>query len=283
MSKGRDDRTTAPVIDEAMLHAYVDNQLAAGERAAVEAWLAEHPQSAETVRDWQAQNEALHAAFDPVLAQPVPPALAMLGERRRRPAARRWQPLAAGLLLFALGSVAGWLSPWPHPFSRPASGAQPTFVADATAAYRIYAVEVRHPVEVGADQEQHLVAWLSKRLGSHIAAPRLADQGFRLVGGRLLPGSPANPGRIGAVAPGQVASSQVTPAAMLMYEDASGRRVTCYVVTNADSRETAFQFRQIDGVSTFFWIDNGLSYALSGEVGREKLLALAQEVYRQLN
>lgn len=267
MSNHRDDRNTAPVIDEAMLHAYVDNQLTAEQRATVEAWLADHPQIAEELRDWQAQNEALHAAYDPVLEQPIPPALLAVGQSRA--AARpRWQLIAAGLLLFALGSVAGWLAPWQHPLA-PAPEQQ-SFVADATAAYRLYAVEVRHPVEVGADQEQHLVAWLSKRLGSHIAAPHLVDQGFRLVGGRLLPG-------------GQIGAGQTTPAAMLMYEDASGRRVTCYVVTNAETRETAFQFRQMDGVSTFFWIDNGLSYALSGEVDREKLLALAQEVYRQLD
>jgi anti-sigma factor RsiW len=280
MSNGRDDRSTVPVIDEAMLHAYADNQLAAAQRATVEAWLADHPPIAEEVRDWQAQNEALHAAFDPVLEQPIPPALAALGERRRAAAAPRWRLLAAGLLLFVLGGVAGWLAPGQHPFGRTASGAQPGFVADATAAYRLYTVEVRHPVEVGADQEQHLVAWLSKRLGSHIAAPHLADQGFHLVGGRLLPGSPAKSGQVGS---GQVGPGQTTPAAMLMYEDAAGRRVTCYVVTNTDTRETAFQFRQMDGVSTFFWIDSGLSYALSGEVGRDKLLALAQEVYRQLN
>ena len=45
-----------------------------------------------------------------------------------------------------------------------------------------------HPVEVGADDEQHLVNWLSKRLGVKVRAPKLDDAGMSLVGGRLLPG-----------------------------------------------------------------------------------------------
>ncbi len=264
MSAGNNDRSA--VIDEAMLHAYADGQLDATQQERVEAWLADHAEIAEDVREWRAQNEALRAAFDPVLDQPIPPRLAAL-TGRRAPSTGHWRLMAAGIALFALGGVAGWLAPFDSPWPDPP---HPTaFVADATAAYRLYAVEVRHPVEVGADQEQHLVAWLSKRLGNKIAAPKLNGLGFHLVGGRLLPG--------------QIVAGQTAPAAMLMYENADGKRVTCYVVTNGDTRETAFQFRQADGVSTFFWIDNGLGYALSGEVDREKLLALAQEVYRQLD
>jgi anti-sigma factor RsiW len=254
------------VMDEAMLHAYADGQLDPVQRAAVETWLAEHPETAEQLRDWQAQNEALRSAFDPILEQPIPARLAALATARAS-SLMSWRAAAAGVALFALGGIAGWLAPWNSPLSEPAGTS--SFVADATAAYRIYAVEVRHPVEVDADQETHLVTWLSKRLGSKLSAPQLGQLGFHLVGGRLLPG--------------QTVAGQASPAAMLMYENADGKRVTCYVVTNSDTRETAFQFRHADGVSTFFWIDHGLGYAMSGEVDREKLLALAREVYRQLD
>jgi anti-sigma factor RsiW len=270
MSDGRGDRDRSgadrDAVDEAMLHAYADGQLNPSQRAAVEAWLTEHPEIAEQVRDWQAQNQALRGAFDPILEQPVPARLAALTSYRPS-SLMSWRATAAGVALFALGGIAGWLAPGNSPFSEP-SGAT-SFVADAAAAYRLYTVEVRHPVEVDAAQEAHLVAWLSKRLGSKIAAPQLGQFGFHLVGGRLLPG--------------QIVAGQASPAAMLMYENADGKRVTCYVVTNGDTRETAFQFRQADGVSTFFWIDHGLAYAMSGEVDRDKLLALAREVYRQLD
>lgn len=264
---GERDRSRA--VDEAMLHAYADGQLDVAQQALVEAWLGEHPDIAEDVRDWRAQNEALRAAFDPVLEQPVPARLAAVAERRT-PSFAPWRMAAAAAGIFILGGVAGWLAPLDRPLGGPGGEhpVQTAFVADAAAAYRLYAVEVRHPVEVGGDQEPHLVAWLSKRLGNKIAAPRLTELGFRLVGGRLLPG--------------QGLTGQAAPAAMLMYENAEGRRITCYVVTNGDNRETAFQFRQSDGVSTFFWMDHGLGYALSGEVDRDKLLVLAREVYRQL-
>ncbi|MEO8559590.1 MAG: anti-sigma factor [Rhodospirillales bacterium] len=259
-------RESGQAVDKAMLHAYADGQLDAALRATVETWLAEHPEIAEDVQEWRAQNEALRAAFDPVLEQPIPARLAGLSERRG-PGANPWRQAAAAIGLLVLGGVAGWLAPLDKPWSETAPGPS-AFVADAAAAYRLYTVEVRHPVEVGGDQETHLVAWLSKRLGSKIAAPKLADFGFHLVGGRLLPG--------------QSAGGQAIPAALLMYEDVTGKRVTCYVAGNVDNHETAFQFRQADGVSTFFWIDNGLGYAMSGEIERDKLLALAREVYRQL-
>ncbi len=62
------------------------------------------------------------------------------------------------------------------------------FTADALDAYRLYVVEVRHPVEVPGDQRPHLDAWLSKRVGSPLRAPELDKIGLKLVGGRLLPG-----------------------------------------------------------------------------------------------
>ena len=55
--------------------------------------------------------------------------------------------------------------------------------ADAIAAHRTFSVEVRHPVEVDAGQEAHLVQWLSKRLGRSLVVPDLAAAGFQLMAG----------------------------------------------------------------------------------------------------
>ena len=135
----------------------------------------------------------------------------------------------------------------------------------AAIAHVIYSPEVRHPVEVGADQEAHLVAWLSKKLGTPLKVPYLGNQGFQLVGGRLLPGERG-------------------PVAQYMYQDGRGQRLTLYVRVNPDeSRETAFRFAQERGVGVFYWLDGKLGYALSGEVGKEDLLRIATAVYRQLN
>ena len=85
-------------------------------------------------------------------------------------------------------------------------------------AHAVYTPEVRHPVEVHADQEAHLTAWLSKRLGAPLKPPALADAGYQLVGGRLLPG-----------ATGSVAQ--------FMYEDASHQRLTLYVQPRSSSAQ----------------------------------------------
>ena len=57
----------------------------------------------------------------------------------------------------------------------------------AAIAHVVYSPEVRHPVEVAANEEAHLVRWLSKRLGIQLKVPHLGALGYSLVGGRLLP------------------------------------------------------------------------------------------------
>jgi len=122
-------------------------------------------------------------------------------------------------------------------------------------------VEVAHPVEVDTSREAHLLQWLSKRLGRPLAAPDLAPFGFKLMGGRLLPGS------AGA-------------AAQLMYEDTGGRRLTVYVEASRGA-QTAFRFRQDGETGTFAWIDQGFGFAVTGAVERAELLPIAEAVYHR--
>jgi len=61
---------TGDQVNEAQLHAFVDGALDEGARAAVEAHLATHPDDAARVSAYRAQNDALHRAFDAVLAEP---------------------------------------------------------------------------------------------------------------------------------------------------------------------------------------------------------------------
>ncbi|MHA1570751.1 MAG: anti-sigma factor family protein, partial [Alphaproteobacteria bacterium] len=138
----------------------------------------------------------------------------------------------------------------------------PSFVERAIGAHLVYVAEVRHPVEVAANQEGHLVAWLSKRLGSPLRPPRLGSAGYDLVGGRLLEES----GR---------------PAAQFMYEDDAGRRVTVYVRAY-EGKDTAFKFVGEGTVSAFYWVDEPFAYALTGELPRQELLDVAHLVYTDL-
>jgi anti-sigma factor RsiW len=253
-----------PPIDDDLLHAFVDGRLDAATRARVVAWLDANPEQAVRVADWQAANEALRAAYDPVAQEPVPARLAAFAIAADKARPGWWRQAAAAVLLLAIGAASGYgLSE----FNRPqpaAEGLNARHLAESAAsAHRVFVVEVRHPVEVGADQEQHLVNWLGKRVGAKLVAPRLDDKGYKLVGGRLL-------------------SSDAGPAAQLMYENREGKRITAYIAASVTDRETAFQFRQQDKVSTFYWVDNGKGYALSGEVERATLLGIAESVYAQL-
>lgn len=243
------------------LHAYVDGQLDEARREAVAAWLAEHPVEAERVADWQAQKAALRAAFAPVLDEAVPARLAQAATRPPLAKAMPWR-IAAAVGWLALGGVIGYGL---HGVPPAKEGALPTLAHSAAVAHAVYAPEVRHPVEVGADQETHLVQWLSKRLGTALKVPHLGEAGYTLVGGRLLPGEGG-------------------PVAQFMYEDGSGKRLTLYVRSDAaENRETAFRYAQEGRVAVFYWLDGKLGYALSGELAREKLLAVAEAAYRQLN
>jgi len=60
--------------------------------------------------------------------------------------------------------------------------------------------------------------------------------------------------------------------------------LTIYVSSQkGETADTAFRFAQEGRVSVFYWIDRHYGYALSGEMGREALLSLANVVYKQLN
>jgi anti-sigma factor RsiW len=252
-------------VNETEIQAWADGRLEASRRAEVEVWLAAHPEEAERAAAYRSLNEELRAHYEPVLQESVPSRLERTARRRVR-----WRVLAmaAGwaVLGIAVGAVGGWqlrALQAPAPVAQPEA---PVIARRAALAHATYAPEVRHPVEVGADQEQHLVAWLSKRLGSPVRAPKLDGEGMALVGGRLLPG-------------------ETGPVAQFMYQCARGRRVTLYVRTEApDHRETAFRYARENNVRVFYWIDRTFGYALSSaDLERDELLKLANVAYRQLN
>lgn len=203
----------------------------------------------------------LHERFDPVLLEPVPARLHL-----RRPP---WIGYARAAAVLAVGIAIGLALPlaWRGAPEAGLAGmpAAPALPARAARAHLVYAAEVRHPVEVDASQQEHLVAWLSKRLGTKLKVPVLAAEGYELLGGRLLPGPEG-------------------PVAQFMYQESGGRRLTLYVSARAkDEGQTAFRFVREGTVSVFYWIDGNWGYALSGEVERPVLSRISTSVYRQLN
>lgn len=138
-------------VTEDELHAYVDGELPAERRADVEAWLAAQPEDGERVQSWRAMAEMLHARYDSVAQEPVPARLE-LERLERRPRHWLYGAAAAVLVAFVAGGTAGWLA---HGAANAPSTFQ-SFTTDALDAHRLYVVEVRHPVEVGGNERDHL-------------------------------------------------------------------------------------------------------------------------------
>ncbi|NEX60182.1 anti-sigma factor family protein [Noviherbaspirillum galbum] len=257
-------------VTEADLHAYVDGLLPESRRDEIEAYLAARPEEAARLQAYRNQNDALRKLFNPVLSEPVPARLNAVPHRRS------WmlQQLAAGLAIAFLGGGAGWMlhervGPQAElalaPASAPANVQRVASLArQAAIAHVVYSPDVKRPVEIGADQEDQLVTWLSKRIGSQIRPPKLGKLGYELIGGRLLPG-------------------ETGPVAQFMYHDVAGQRLTLYVSTEqAQNKDTGFRFAQEGPVNVFYWIDGKFGYALSAGADKGELARIATVVYEQL-
>lgn len=274
------DRNTSQPLTEDEIHALVDGQHASGELAALQARLAQDPDAQASVRKWQQQRDALRALHQRVLDEPVP---SLLTTAARQTAASqqelnqwwRWGGMAAGVMLaFGVGwfSHTAWNGEWQSPMRVAAlakARAVQDFARQASFAHVVYSPEVRHPVEVTAAEQEHLVQWLSKRVGKPLKVPNLSAQGYELVGGRLLPG-------------------EAGARAQFMFQNTAGTRITLYLGAvdpapgGPNARETSFHFAADGPIPSFYWIDQGFGYALAGPVPRDALLKLAEAVYRQL-
>lgn len=255
----------APEPSEAELHALVDGQLSPARAAELAREVAGDPGLAARVGAYREQNRLLRAALEPELDEPVPARLLRFRSPRARlrtlPGAGHWAIAASLLLGLALGATGGWVGRG----ERIEQGGLPlSFPGQAALIHATYSREQRHPVEVWAAEEEHLVAWLSKRLGEPLKAPRLRELGFDLVGGRLVAG-------------------HRLPAAMFMYQNAEGQRVTLTVRRDAgDEPETGFRYAVEGGVGVFYWVERDFGYAITGELDQARLLAMARVVYGQL-
>jgi anti-sigma factor RsiW len=245
------------IVSEAELNAYVDDELPADRRSIVEAWLAIHPEDAARVAAWRKQIALIRERFGHLANERPPQRLGIERLTQRRYGAIA-AATAAAVAAFLIGAGAGWNA-------RGIEIAVPSeltrYTTDALVAYRLYTVEVRHPVEVPGDQRPHLVAWLSKRIGSPLNPPELDKEGLKLVGGRLLPGPTG-------------------PSAFFMYESPSGERFTLYCGRIKDG-QTALRYTDGGQNAAYYWVDQNLAYVLSGPAEANTLHEIAQAAVRR--
>ena len=83
------------------------------------------------------------------------------------------------------------------------------------------------------------------------------------MGGRLLPGDKGS-------------------VAQFMYENNSLQRLTLYVRPNAkDDAQAVFHYAREGNLDVFYWVNGQFGYALAGDIGRNQMLVVAKEVYKE--
>jgi len=130
-------------------------------------------------------------------------------------------------------------------------------------AHRIYAAEQNHAVEVSATELPKLMEWLSTRLQTQVGPAKLEQQGYTLMGGRLLP-------------------SLRKHAAMYMYQDANDKRLSIIMRRNP-SEEMVLSCQQRSDLGLCQWADKQLVYFVIADMSIRQLKPLARMAQGQIH
>ena len=274
-------------IDAAVLNEYVDGELDAPGREAVERHLAAEPGAASRVRDYRAQTEALRRAYDPVLDEPVPARLLdVLDRAEEAPASqsrgriRRFFPTAmAAALALAVGSVAGWVVRGNLIEAEAQRIAMEMFLNEAVSSYSLYARDDSPWSSAGLQEDRsEFGEWFKSERELEVFAPDLDEAGFSFVGGRALPASRGSAGQI-------IYRDDDGNMIALHFEYVDSRRPGDALRAPHPPRRTAGSYLEQDDVSIYYWnSDSGAaSYALLGRLERDGMTSLGEKLLAHFN
>ncbi|MNM64207.1 hypothetical protein D3C81_755950 [compost metagenome] len=222
------------------LHAYVDHQLSDADRRQVETFLAGNPQMAAQVRAWQQDAQALRAALSGALQQPSNPDLdpAVIRQRLKRQSRRHLASAAVLFIAVSVGGVSGWQA-------REMTLASPQLpMTDALQAYRLIAQQGLLPADFKVGDDGDMQGWLDRYFTQANRLPDLSDAGFKPVSGRLL-------------------STEQGPAAMVVYENQSGQKISFYVRPPGPKNFLLPRGSRSDGeLQAEYWSGSGYNYAM---------------------
>ena len=250
-------KNSKTILSDDELHKFVDGELTDSRSRVVAEYIATDAALEKKVNDYREINRKLRESFDGKRLTPIPNRLLLATSNWKKTPV--WS-IAASLLWLSVGGLIGYMLQGQFSedqFVRP-------LPVEAAFAHTVYVPEVRHPVEVEASEQEHLNAWLSKRLDKPVSAPDLREEGYTLIGGRLLPD-------------GHRAAAQ------FMFEDSAGERMTLYIRQALNRQETAFLHAESTGLGIVYWVDNGLAYALTAMEDKAELIESATAVYRASN
>ncbi len=241
------------------LSAYLDGELDDTAAKDVEARLAADP-AAQAELDNLMQADALaQEELEAQLKEPVAFSLAQqimaspMPDRQAPRARPIWGSLAASLVVFALGGIGGYA------FKGQAPAVQTKgWIAQVADYHAVYAGQNRHLVEVGADEADHIEAWLGNTIGASFTIPDLSGFGLTFQGGRLL-----------------VANAK--PVAQLMYRDENGAIVALCLQSSTKNAEgpPTLKEQAINGFDFVSWSAEDADYVVIGPNGHIDLRAIA--------
>ena len=260
-------------FDAAEAFAYVDNCLAPVERRAFESRLRDDADLRREVALWESQNEAIRAAYGAAVPsraaidlgrtsnENMPVWMAAAAQSRRAAAISRnaeprsWPPRAEAAAARAPSAEAA--SPRPRLgrgllatvvfatallFAAPPGGPlwpRDKLIAAGLAAYRAFATPATlTPVEFRASDPDALTKWFSPQFARGVVVPRLPPYPFKLLGGRIAPGTTAS-------------------AAFIVYQTARGDRVGLLIEPLDAPSPSPPEALSVDGVSLAAWTDAG--------------------------
>ncbi len=252
-------------IGEDDLQAFVDGQLAPERDLLVRQYLHADPGEAQRVAAYKAQRHQLRALFAGSPSELLPPKLQIhyILKHGARWWWTGWRTAAAIVVAAGLGVASGWLVWAPAAPGLPKLATQ-VLVEQAVATYAVYATDERHPVEMSAADEARLTRWLSERLSRTVTPPDLSKFGYSLLGGRLL------------------ATERGGTAAMLMYSNTQGTRISLLLRPMIPSLTVADRYLAQGPLQLCVWIEKGMGYALAASMPKAELDTLAEHVRDEL-
>ncbi|MEM7722951.1 MAG: anti-sigma factor [Pseudomonadota bacterium] len=255
--------------DSAMLSAYLDGELAEDDVRAVDAALAADPGLQAELEALMEADALAQSGFDAMLDEPVPHALAAaiasapLMEVANDPRAPRgvagW--IAASITAAALlvGGAVGFYS---GQSLAPEIADSRSWLDDIADYHAVYAEQVRHLVEVPAEEAAHIQTWLSATLGVEVVIPDLGAHGLSFEGARLL------------VAAGR-------PVAQLVYTDAEGQVVALCQIASA-APQSDFATRTTSPFEMVTWGNAEANFVVISDEGRGDLGDIASTAAIQI-
>jgi anti-sigma factor RsiW len=222
------------------LHAYVDHQLSDADRHRVETYLANNAEVAAQVRAWQHDAQQLRAALSGALQQPANPQLdpAMIRQRAKRQSRRHLASAAMLLIAVSVGGLGGWQA------RQMTLASAPLPMTDAMQAYRLIAQQGILPADYKVSNDGDMQGWLDQYFSQAQRLPNLTASGYTPISGRLL-------------------STEQGPAAMVVYEDQAGHKVSFYVRPPGPKNFLLPRGSRSDGeLQAEYWSGAGYNYAM---------------------